>query len=181
MAITAPAPEDTTATRTCKTCGEEKGLDAFVKTNGGSGRLHKCKACRSVERKRDYFQGLRATGDRRANSGYRDHRARMNTLYGHHEVRRAPDPAPAALLCELLADSRRCGLTFEEAFAEDCTYAVEGLRRRAVREDWLEAFSGVEPAWRAAYERLPGPGAGLSPALLDAVSQSADGRDEHLG
>jgi hypothetical protein len=55
-------------------------------------------------------------------------------------------------LRELLADSRRVGLSFCEAWPEDCHFAVRELGPGS-KASWLEVFVSTKVAWRSAYER----------------------------
>jgi hypothetical protein len=64
------------------------------------------------------------------------------------------DPAPARRLVELLADSRRHGLAFEQAFAADCAFAVRELETTE-QESWRRAFEATRSAWQAAWRREP--------------------------
>jgi hypothetical protein len=161
MAITAPEVE---ALRTCKTCGEEKPLDQFVR-NGGN-HLHRCKDCRNGAR-RQSDAARKARGDRITSSSVRARVAERSRRLGLLEIEQAPDPYPAQLLHELLREDRdRWGLDFEEAWADDTAFALSQIRSRPLRQDWAAAFDATRAAWEAAWHRQ-GPRLSLAPSLLD--------------
>lgn len=85
-----------------------------------------------------------------------------------HQVHHAPDPSPAQHLCDLLADARRDGEDFEEAFGDCVAYVLEciGRRRKIDRMEWSNAFHDLEQVWRLGWDRQPVPGA-LVASLLN--------------
>lgn len=62
------------------------------------------------------------------------------------------NPQPARLLLTLLANSRRIGLTFEDAWPRAVQTATAGCRLDE-RQAWRAAFVQTEAAWEAAYLR----------------------------
>jgi hypothetical protein len=109
-------------------------------------------------------------------STVREQRAALAEAYGHHLVDSAPDPTPARMLVELLAYDRQFGLAFDDAWPQDVEFVLDslsGYKKVRERRDWAEAFQATRAAWEAAWRRQPnGPGAALSPALLEALSGS---------
>lgn len=150
--------------RTCKRCSERKPLDAFVRTNASGDQpryLHLCRACKNAYRAAQHRRQVDA-GEVLSSSTARERQARIRAAYGHDFVRYAPDPAPARLLLDLLADSRRVGLPFDVAWSEDVEFVLAHTRTRpggieAERASWREAFESTKTAWRAAYEGVDAP------------------------
>jgi hypothetical protein len=73
---------------------------------------------------------------------------------------------------ELLRYDRAFGLDFESAWSEGVEFVLERVEGRYAareREQWRIAFESQRAAWEAAWRRVDGPGAKLSPALLDTV------------
>jgi hypothetical protein len=169
MAVTAPTPVETR--RTCKVCCLTKPLDMFVKSKHG--RLHTCQVCRRKQRRAEY-ERRKAAGDPLTSSTERQKRADLRQRLGHRHVDDAPDPQPARLLVELLRYDRAFGLDFNTAWSEGVAFVLErirGPRSANEREGWAEAFNATRAAYEAAWRRVEGgPGSGLTPALLDALS-----------
>jgi hypothetical protein len=80
---------------------------------------------------------------------------------------------PPADLRHGLADARRRGLAFDEAWVE----AWAGVRwpnwTGGIAE-WREALNATKPEWRRAYEREPSSGG----AALSLLAEAAGGHDE---
>jgi len=143
MATTAPvAPTDLEAElRVCTTCGTPKPLEAFVRDkNVSGGRLHRCKACKNLQRREQYGTG------RIASSTGRQERADRRRQLGELFVEQAPDPQPARLLVELLRDSRRAGLGFDEAWAEDVAWTLEQIEGKPCASSASTRTSGEWPS-----------------------------------
>jgi hypothetical protein len=81
----------------------------------------------------------------------------------------ASDPAPARLLTDLLREDRdRWGFPFDVAWAEAIAFVL-GRLSAAERRSWREVFEDTRAAWQAAWSDAPGPGAGLTAELVDAL------------
>lgn len=161
--------------RTCKLCTETKPITEFVKTTRAGTHpryLHKCRRCRAVERSAEYHQRRVAGDPRLSSSTQREKLARTRAAYGHRHVEEAPDPEIPGLLRELLADSRRVGMGFSEAWPDDVAFVLARIRARpggieAERESWRQVFEATRANWQAAYNRAAGPDCRLDPALAD--------------
>ena len=174
MAVTAPSAT-WEVERTCRSCGQTKPPEQFVKSN--QGYLRTCRACRRVQRREEY-ERKKAAGDPLTSSSARQKRADLRQRLGWKYVDDAPDPRPAALLVELLRYDRAYGLTFDQAWTDGVRFVLDrirGPRSTEEREGWAEAFLATRTAWKAAWSRTEGgPGSGLTPALLDALSGERD-------
>jgi len=85
-----------------------------------------------------------------------------------------PTARRRAWLAELLIYDRDFGLAFEDVYEENVAWTLEriaGRRRDAGAGGMRVALEATLPAWRAAWDRRPGPGDGLTQALLDALSE----------
>lgn len=76
------------------------------------------------------------------------------------------EPAPAAKLILRLLDARRRGARFADAWPDALDEALAQLEGEEL-DDWREAFDATADAWRAAYERVRGPGMPLVHVDLD--------------
>jgi hypothetical protein len=81
----------------------------------------------------------------------------------------APDPAPAVLLREQLAEARAAGVTFEDAWPDALAAAVEGLPGRGRERDWIGVLAGLRSTWEAAFERRPAAAAFRLAQTLDVA------------
>ena len=158
------------STRVCRACEVEKPLEDFVKSRAS--RLSLCQSC-SNARKRARGPQLRAAGVHVPTTMERLAIAARRRRLGEEFVTNAPDPQSARLLVELLRYDRAFGLDFYSAFAEGTEWVLERIDGRHAareREQWACAFEATRDAYRAAWYRVDGPGAKLSPTLLDAVA-----------
>jgi hypothetical protein len=64
---------------------------------------------------------------------------------------------PASTLLDQLADARRRGETFEEAWPDALDAALAAATSPWERGEWRDVLSGMAPTWRASYERSPAP------------------------
>ena len=89
---------------------------------------------------------------------------------GWQIVKQAPDPEPARHLRELLADARRDGETFEQAFESAVDYVLSCLDGpREDRHQWRVAFYSQRRVWQAGYERQTIGRTRLTGDLIDLV------------
>lgn len=166
MAITTPEQLEL---RTCNRCNTPKSLDDFPVVNGQYLRF--CQTCHLAARRARY---ARMKDQGTSSSTQRQKRTELRRRLGHDLYEQTPDPQPARLLVDCLIDSRRLGLTFEEAWSDDVEFVLERFTLHA-REQWADAFAATRPAYEAAWSNTPGPGMRLSVALLDGFdSERAD-------
>jgi hypothetical protein len=66
---------------------------------------------------------------------------------------------PPAILLHELADARRRGEDFEEAFPLACEAALAAASSGKDRYDWTRALTATRDAWAGAYERRAAVGA----------------------
>jgi hypothetical protein len=120
--------------------------------------------CGSTEfRERD---GACAECDRRRKRGFYAPRD-----LGWTAVDQAPDHRVAVQLrCELARDRRAYGRPFDEVWSLAVEFVLSPLRY-ADRISWKAAFEATKDAWRAAYERQPGPG--IPNPLADGTLQAS--------
>jgi hypothetical protein len=71
--------------------------------------------------------------------------------------RALPDPGPAARLRRVLIHRRRCGAPWSDAMFDDAVVRLTARLYEDDRDAWRAILRGQRSAWRAAYERLPGP------------------------
>jgi hypothetical protein len=64
---------------------------------------------------------------------------------------------PAAVLTAQLADARRSGVTFEEAWPEAFSAALAVAPNRWERREWANVLGSMVDTWRSAWERRPAP------------------------
>jgi hypothetical protein len=81
---------------------------------------------------------------------------------------------PATVLRDHLAAARGAGATFEAAFPEALTLAVENADR-GERAEWADVLTGMAEAWQDAYDRRPVARGGMT-ALIDASRAPAPDR-----
>jgi hypothetical protein len=62
---------------------------------------------------------------------------------------------PAAALVVQLADTRRAGQTFEDAWPAALSTALRTVRLSYERDAWSQALAATRESWRAAFERRP--------------------------
>lgn len=77
-----------------------------------------------------------------------------------------PDPWPARLLLELMAEDLRAGWTFDDAWPDNLRFVVRQIAGPAQRASWRAALTGTRAAWEDAWNDEPGPARQLSPTLL---------------
>jgi hypothetical protein len=154
--------------RTCTDCNQVKPLDSIVRTNSIGERpryLHTCKPCRNASRA-EAARRRRESGHTLSSSSERERRSKMREAFGHAQIEAAPDAAVLRLLRELLAEDRLSGWDFDQAFDDDVEFVLARITQRPERKSWREALHATRHAWQAAYDRVPGPGAQLTPELL---------------
>jgi hypothetical protein len=126
---------------TCRACGKPKRRSECEKVKRGQvGKRPLCYKCRAVARR----------------------------LGGQHYIDMAPDKHPAEHLRDLLADDRRAGMTFDEAWP-DCVEFVLSCVPPGPDEDlasWRQVFKETRPAWAAAWMRAAPVKAALTVDLL---------------
>jgi hypothetical protein len=59
-------------------------------------------------------------------------------------------PVPHTLRC-LLAEARRAGRPFPDAWPEAVTAALACAEQRVDRDEWRQALNGTRDAWQASY------------------------------
>ena len=65
---------------------------------------------------------------------------------------------PAAVLFTQLADARRRGEHFAEAWPDALTEALACVGSSSERGEWRDVLAGMTSTWRAAWERRPASG-----------------------
>jgi hypothetical protein len=72
------------------------------------------------------------------------------------------DVTPAETLAQLLADARRRGELFEQAFPAALEVALAGEPGRRERQEWQAVFTDQVDVWRGAFERRPADQSGIA-------------------
>jgi len=63
--------------------------------------------------------------------------------------------SPSSVLFSQLADARRAGESFEEAWPPALAAALASVHTKAECREWSEALGGMVETWRRAFERQP--------------------------
>jgi hypothetical protein len=112
-------------TRECRICGQIKPAHEMAVSGGQPDRL--CRRCKNGW-----------------NNGQLS-RERPDLV--------APDAEPAQRLRDLLAEHRRAGIEFEQAFAEATSEVLASIRSSLDRDQWRTAFSETEGCWHEGWCR----------------------------
>ena len=62
---------------------------------------------------------------------------------------------PASVLFSKLADARRAGESFEQAWPVALTAALASVPNNTERREWMQVLGGMVQTWLAAFERQP--------------------------
>jgi hypothetical protein len=79
--------------------------------------------------------------------------------------------SPTTVLVKLLADSRRAGGTFADAWPGALSGALAGVQESQERGEWASVLGGMVATWRDAFERVPADG---RERALATVAQDPD-------
>lgn len=143
--------------KTCKSCGEEKPVEAFAK-NGKCGRHPRCKACRAeIERQRRLDNGDTIRAQERSRYAI-DKSAKVASIKRYYEKNREGILERNARLYEAKADSIKAYAKQYRQANKDKVREWNGTRRAALRKacpPWADrkAIAAVyREAWRLEQE-----------------------------
>ncbi len=74
---------------------------------------------------------------------------------------------PAAVLLDQLAEARRRGVVFEDAWRDAVAEALDLAPDRWERKQWAVVFEETMPSWRAGFERQPAVETEVAFAMLE--------------
>jgi len=118
--------------------------------------------------RRDDMEKIRRTpaGAQRVGKRCYKCRALARRTGGQNYIDMAPDREPAQHLLDLLADDRRAGMAFDQAWPAAVQYVLSCIPEDELR-GWSVAFKETRGAWAAAWLRSPPVKAALTVDLLD--------------